>query len=87
LTGAIFFQGLIEDIPLFSAEEKVALLDAGGEGLAGSFAGQPYACTQVLQRFQFAIAEAAGTSQFDCWKVEELEQMSSETLRPSRNLT
>jgi hypothetical protein len=38
-------------------EHEIALLDAGGEELAGIFGDHPYACTQVLQRFQFAITE------------------------------
>jgi hypothetical protein len=46
---------LIEDIPLFGAEEKVALLDAGGEDLAGIFAGHSKAFTFPIERFQYAI--------------------------------
>jgi len=52
-------QGSIKDGPRRTGEHEVAFLDAGRQELGGITLGHPYACTQVLQRFQFAIAEAA----------------------------
>jgi hypothetical protein len=71
--------GLIEDIPLFGAEEKVALLDAGREGFAGITLGHPKAFTLPLQRFQSAIHLFNRTRKFQAFKNPSLFRTANRT--------